>query len=173
MLLLCFLGWKLQLNVVVVFKAAEMLLVCSIFRCDNGFIMLRQAEVEEELGEENVQMFLEEIQTGKIKKVTLKDFALKCGGAVHVVFTEKENDDDYNLLSIARLMLDRWYMDELHKPGNNKNKFEKILEKVGLSYLSSKFQKLKKQVHKGKNYLSFQEKMENKFYQNWIRLRQN
>ena len=98
--------------------------------------MEHQKGVKAAIGEENVKIFLKEIENGLMKKVDLKKIALKMHGRVHGTFVKyTENCKENDLADVARSMLDSWFKEELYKAGNHVQNFKRILRDEGFDYL--------------------------------------
>jgi len=92
-----------------------------------------------ELGENNVNVLIEEIRTGKMNKHKLKMIALQMGGGAHGVFEKNKDRLDLELVDLMKLLLDQWYKDSLHsKDFNGFGELMRILinPEVGLNYLT-------------------------------------
>ena len=93
-------------------------------------------EVNEELGEDNVELFYDAITGGKIEEKQLQNIAKLMHNKVYGTF--KENRDE-KLKYRAQCMLDTWHNEELFQEGfDGVSKLKKIFDRVGLKDLASK-----------------------------------
>ena len=89
--------------------------------------MERHKEVNDELGENNVNMILEEVENGIIEKMNVKQIALLMHPKVHGVYKEKK--DKHSLVDVVKEMLDCWYNYKLCDPDiDSREELIKILE---------------------------------------------
>jgi hypothetical protein len=67
--------------------------------------MEREDQVIESLGEQNFNLLMREVTTGRLTKPTIKKIALGMGGTVHGAFVESEQDSPTDVML---KILDRW-----------------------------------------------------------------
>ena len=101
--------------------------------------MEHSLRVSRELGENNINILLEEFRAGKINIHQIKTVALEMGGGAHGVYEKNKDRTDLQLADLMKLILDQWYKDILHKPDfDGYEKMLRILNNpdVGLNYLT-------------------------------------
>ena len=77
--------------------------------------MFKQDDVQQKIGNNNLEIIRREISRGRIKLRQIRAMARRMGGTVPGVFTEKVNDKEAPV-DIFDFMLDTWYEEVLCKP---------------------------------------------------------